>query len=674
MGGIGWSSHDLTARGFGLGQTMVAVWICLCAYLSCLGWGLSALHMLNRAGYAAALVLAAGAGAACYGHLRLKVRCRCVARKLRRRFTRFFPATFLAVACLAILGGVLHAPNNLDALAYRVPRVLDWLAEGRWHWIHTDFQALNTRACGMEWLSAPLIAFTRTDRFLFLINALSFLLLPGLMFSVLTRLGIRPRAAWHWMWLIPTGYCYVLQAGSVSNDMFSAVFALAAVDFALRARKSGRISEVLYSMLSAALLTGTKASNLPLLLPWIVALAPTWRIWTRHLVAVGATTVPALGASFVPTAALNWYHCGDWTGLAVEPVGIGTGPAWLHLFNNAVTTMLGNLVPPVFPFASAWNHLADRLIPSSLAPLLQRYFEQAAAHWRLDEMQIEEAAGLGFGVTLLLGVSLVAVTVGRGRSFWRTGAASDRLLMLVRLAPWLSSLCLMVKLGLAGVQRYLAPYYPLLLAGLLLGPGHEGLIRRRWWRAGASVVFGLTALLLVLSPARPLWPANWFVNRYQTSLERSALGARAITVYDVYADRADAFAPVLQRLPGDARVLGLCAFHDPETSLWRPFGSRRIFHVCVRDSAERTRARGIRYVLVRVTALHEPWDQWRRRMGATVLQTMTLRLRAGQEPSRWELVELNSASSHQTVAPVIGESASLGIDSGVPAIGEDPGR
>jgi hypothetical protein len=149
----------------------------------------------------------------------------------------------LILAALAILGGVLHAPNNYDALAYRVPRVLNWLAEGQWHWIHTGFVRLNTRACGIEWLSAPLIAFTRTDRWIFVINAVSFLLLPGLIFSLFRRVGVNARVAWHWMWLAPSGYCFVLQAGSIANDMFSAIFALAAVDYALRARASGRASE-----------------------------------------------------------------------------------------------------------------------------------------------------------------------------------------------------------------------------------------------------------------------------------------------------------------------------------------------------------------------------------------------------------------------------------------------
>ena len=188
------------------------------------GVGLSAVHQLNRAGYAVAfllglLVVWTLRGSLFPGGLR-----GWNLRKTRRRFRRVFPLAFLILASLAILGGVTHAPSNYDALAYRVPRVLHWLAAGQWHWIDTDFQRVNTRACGMEWLSAPLVAFTGTDRWLFLINAVSFCLLPGLVFSLFTRVGVRRRVAWHWMWLLPTGYCYLLQAGSIASDMFSAVF------------------------------------------------------------------------------------------------------------------------------------------------------------------------------------------------------------------------------------------------------------------------------------------------------------------------------------------------------------------------------------------------------------------------------------------------------------------
>ena len=41
-----------------------------------------------------------------------------------------------------------------------------------------------------------------------------------------------------WMWLLPSGYGYALEAGSIMNDMFGAVLTLTAFEYALRARKT----------------------------------------------------------------------------------------------------------------------------------------------------------------------------------------------------------------------------------------------------------------------------------------------------------------------------------------------------------------------------------------------------------------------------------------------------
>ncbi len=257
---------------------MLAAWVALAALLNCAGWALSGLHQLNAAGYAG-LFLVTGLVAfwwwsAGNGQHFQTPSC----HKQRRRFRRFFPLAFLILAALAILGGSLHAPNNYDALSYRVPRILHWLAAEHWHWVHTVFNRLNTRAVSFEWLAAPLLVFTKTDRLLFLINVISFLLLPGLFFSILIRLGVRARVAWYWMWLLPTGYSYLLQAGSLGNDLSGALFGLAALDLALRARTSKSYADIWLSLLAAALLTGSKLSNLPLLLPWLIAILPSLRL------------------------------------------------------------------------------------------------------------------------------------------------------------------------------------------------------------------------------------------------------------------------------------------------------------------------------------------------------------------------------------------------------------
>jgi len=58
-----------------------------------------------------------------------------------------------------------------------------------WHWIHTTFPRVTLGHAAIEWVSAPFIALLHTDRLLFLINFISFLLLARTGFQ-------RVHAAW----------------------------------------------------------------------------------------------------------------------------------------------------------------------------------------------------------------------------------------------------------------------------------------------------------------------------------------------------------------------------------------------------------------------------------------------------------------------------------------------
>ena len=343
--------------------TAILIWVWFCAYLNCAGWTLSALHQLNATGYAVALLLGGVAFVAWWKQTCGWIFPQVSWRKLKHRFRRPFPLAFLILAMMAFLGGALYAPNNYDALAYRLPRILHWLAAGQWQWIHTDFNRLNTRGCGIEWVSAPFIALLKTDRPLFLINLVSFLLLPGLVFSLFTRLGVRRRTAWHWMWLAPTGYCFLLQAGSIGNDLFGAVFGMAAIDFALRARQEKKLADLWPAILAAGLMTAGKAFNILLLLPWILAVLPALRLLSLRPFASALVLVMAMCASLFSMAVLNWRYCGDWTGLAAEQPSINSGAPVLHFVVNAILLILHNFAPPIFPFSSAWSHLMDQFNP-----------------------------------------------------------------------------------------------------------------------------------------------------------------------------------------------------------------------------------------------------------------------------------------------------------------------
>jgi hypothetical protein len=621
----------------------LAFWIILCAFFNCIGWGLSALHQLNLAGYLIVLALGAAAGLFLWKGQLAQYREAFRVGKLTRRFRKPFPLAFLVLAALAFLGGALHPPSNYDALAYRLPRILHWLAKGGFHWIHTDFQRLNVRAAGFEWVATPFILFTKSDRLLFLINIVSFLLLPGLVYSLFTRLGVRQRAAWYWMWLLPSAYCFVLQAGSIANDLFGAVFALAAVNFALRARASSRIGDLWLSCLAAALLTGSKTSNLPLLLPWAIAIFPALPLLAKKIPGTAFVAVAAMLSSFLPVAINNQRHCGDWTGLAAEQSQFSKDSPLFYVRQNAALLVIQNLVPPIFPMANTWNRAVLKIIPPALMHRMEASFEPVGAHLAVDEMQIEEGAGLGMGVTLLVLAGLVA-GLGRRGSAPRT-SLPKYLRTGVLFSPFISILVYMAKSGLSTAARLVTPYYGLLLPALVVPSSQTRMVRSRWWRGGAMLVFLVAGVMVIISPARPLWPAQTVLSKLGAG--NNALLKRAESVYTVYGRRADGFAPIRERLPGDVRVLGLVSFDDPETSLWRPFGSLRVEHVLAGDSPGYLREHNINYVLLNANEFSrhfgESLQDWIAKMNGEVTEKISVTLRATRGATDWYLVKLPPA-------------------------------
>ena len=301
---------------------------------------------------------------------------------------------------------------------------------------------------------------------------------------------------------------------------------------------------------------------------------------------------------------------------------------------NIVQGALQNFVPPVFPAAGKWNRLMDWELPPTLAARLDRTMEGTQCRFHLEQMQIEENAGLGFGLSVLLVVSIVAAFLARGRI---SGGGSPWL-ACVRWSPFISLLVLLAQSNLYPLARLLTPYYGLLLPPLLVLAGHETVVRKRWWRLAVGLVFVMAAGLLAVSPPRPLFPVQTILAKMQSP------PGRVQTVYSVYRGRNDAFAPVRAALPSNVKILGLVTFDDPETSLWRPFGSRRIEHVTPQDGSADLKALGIEYILVKPDAFGK-WfngtpEDWFKQMNAKVVQTNPLNLRAADGVRDWYLVQL----------------------------------
>jgi hypothetical protein len=580
------------------------------------------------------------------------------------RYKHLLPLLFLLYAALAFLGGALYAPANYDALTYRLPRVLHWLADDRWHWIVTNNERMNLAASGFEWLMAPLVALTRSDRPLFLINVIAYLLMPGMSYGAFTRLGINRRVAWYWMWLLPAGYCYAAQAGSIGNDMIAAVFLLAAIYYTLRARESGRISDLGLGATAAALLTGAKASNLPLLLPWMVAALGSLRLVRARPVVCGALALWCVGVSFFPIALANAYHTGDWTGDPTNEAQMKIQSPAYGVLGNGLLILSANAAPPIMPFATALNEKLQQRLQSPFFQNLLRYYPRFSLGFRSRELADEEGAGIGGGLTALLIVtSVAAVGVHRKQrdepasysalrvtpsAFnWRSlvARASRSGGMVVCIAAWAALLFLMAKLGSEGVGRLASPYYPLMFAFFLFLPGNAMLVRRRWWKALAFLAAFSTLPALILSAPRPLWPAQDVFRILEQLMPDRRLVERAATVYAVYAARSDVLGSLRKYLPPGTETIGFLGTSDePETSLWRPFGTRRVVDV-TKENKQQLLDKGVSTLVLSSYGVQETYgyslDDWLQQRHLRVLGRETLSVYVRRGPEDWVVVKTN---------------------------------
>jgi hypothetical protein len=615
---------------------LIGIWILLQGMCVAAGWTLSLLGQVNAMGYLVFFVLT-GAAFALWGKrwwpggLRMK---RPVWKRHVRRFRRIFPMLFLVAALGTFLGGALYHPNNYDALSYRLPRMLMWWAHSGWYWIDTPNPRMNYAGVNFEWLTMPMLVWTHSDRFFFLINLAGYLVMPGLLFSVLVEAGVAARVAWAWMWLLPMGYCYFTEAGSIGNDMIAGSYILAAVYFSFRARKSGRVEDLGLAFLGAALATGVKASNLPLMLPILFAVWPALGLLRSRLVFGAAMILWSLVVSFCPLALLNQAYTGQWTGDPHNAQRLQVQSPAAGVIGNTLLLTAQAISPHIFPYARDVTDWVVEHIPKPLHDMLARDFPEFT--WQIGELPQEESGGLGLGITLLLGAAFFSrLTIAAA---WR--AMRQRRGFLIGVTAWVALLAYMVKLGLKAVSRLVSPYYALLILPILLLPGQARLVRQRWWKI-VGVICGVGALLsVVLTPSRPLWPAGRVCNWLAAEYPQNAKFARAQRVYAVYHNRSNMLAPLRRHIPDTVPVVGLVGgSDDADASLWQPYGTRQVRFLTKLDCG---RPPGLEWVVVDQSALKEQTgesvDSWVQKTGGAVVDRELIDYQASQKPAKWCVV------------------------------------
>lgn len=617
-------------------------WILLAAACNIAGWTLSLIGWLTPPGLAIAIPLFWFILARLCGLTTPALPEHASFRSWKQRKSKWLPAGFLLIALLALAGGLIHPPNNLDAMNYRMPRVADWLMERRWEWIPANNNSLNTRSCGFEWLMAPMIAWGRTDRLIFLPNLISFLFLPGLVFSVFRQFGIHRKVAWAWMWVLPSGYCFTLQAASAGNDLPAAVFALAAFDFGFRWRHSGNLTCLALALAAAGMMTAIKPTTLPLLLPFAVLFFGMWKPLLRRPLKSAVLAILLGLASFLPTATINFQQCGDWTGAKAENPTLGRVVPWVGLAGNAINLPIQNLAPPVFPLARTWNSHFIQLFPESFRAAMKRDFEANGARFALPDFQGEEWVGIGAGISYLIILSAVLGLPRRpsdafppGRIKW---CATLGLLFGTALLAYFS------RAGMSTVARHMTPYYIPLIGILLLAVPQSQVVKMRIWKAAAMIAMASCVMLMVITPSRPLWPAQWFFTKV-TGDSTSPFLKRAAEGYAVYADRADSLGGLRDALPANVKLIGFMSCHTgPELPLWKPYLTRSVRHIRSEDSLAELQAAGMNHVILNVLGFEERLgitpDAWLALHHGKILKRESLQILAKEAASEWWAVEL----------------------------------
>ena len=538
------------------------------------------------------------------------------------------------------MAAVIHVPWSFDAVTYRLPRCLYWLAEGRWYWIGTIDGRLDYSSCGLEWQMIPLILLTKTDRFLFLLSYLPFLLLPGLFYLGGRALGFARKPVLIWMWLLPCAYCIALQCSGLQNDGYTASYTAACLAFGgIAIRRRSRVACMLAGM-SAALLTGAKLSNMPLMLPLgIVFLVAAWKSGFFRITAVASVPIMAL-VSFFPLAILSINHTGHWTGDPDDQWGFRTGNPVAAVIANLILTGNDLAHPPIMVATSTLNAAFDK-IEGVAAPLVA-WLHQSHRMFRginFGDLVYEGGAGPGFTLGLFLtGGILIGIFIKKTKKC-RQPERWQKLVVTGGVIAWF---VLLTQLGSNHTARNSAPYLPLLLPACSILPPLRRFLQSRFAIPLALVSMSSVLPVIILTPARPLVPFAFL-----EMAKSFGPVSKIIEKYRMWETLRDDLKPMRDQLPVDEKVIGYAgAFRDTSYGLWKPLGKRVMpeLGLAVKDTTRHPEVPA--YVVATEHGIQQrfaiPLEEWIRRENKEIhysfKRATSLESDASSPPDEWLLL------------------------------------
>jgi hypothetical protein len=269
-------------------------------------------------------------------------------------------------------------------------------------------------------------------------------------------------------------------------------------------------------------------------------------------------------------------------------------PFW-GVAGNAFYLLIQNYAPPYVPWSKEWNQTMEHFTQTRAG----LHFASFQDFCQMPTCLSEQTSGLGLILCLLVPASIYWTWRWRRKNpAPRAASAFNWQTRLLWWTPWGLLLLFMAKVGTIETARLLSPYYPFLFPLMLVQAGTPVLVRQRWWQRFALLAMTTTAILLLMLPSRPLWPAGTILNQLARQHPEDSFILHLKSFYsgpEIDGLSRNAFAAVL---PANEPVIGYATdIRGLEPGLWRPF-YRRVERVLPDDSRPRLDALGIRYVVV----------------------------------------------------------------------------
>jgi len=210
-----------------LGRTAwMRAFVCLVVCLTVAGWGLSCLGKLAWQEWLSlaclpVAVAVARRGAGSWNNLWASA----------REPLAFWP--FILVAVLVLVAAVAYPPTMLDALTYRLPRILLWLQDNSVHHFQTAESRLNYMPQGWGLVTLPLIQLAG-DRLVALWNYASWVVFYFIAFDWALEISGSLSKSRAMAFIASTSTFAVLQACEATSDLFTTTLVLLGLRFVMQ--------------------------------------------------------------------------------------------------------------------------------------------------------------------------------------------------------------------------------------------------------------------------------------------------------------------------------------------------------------------------------------------------------------------------------------------------------